>query len=129
MKKAVLTILLTLFAIGAASAQRTVSLRQGDQTLVGGRLNINFLEVTDDSRCPIGTTCIWAGNAKVKLALSIGKTKAQEFDLNSDTKPTSIEYGGYRIRFVSLTRRPTKPGAMTSVRPKLVVSVKKLRRH
>ena len=129
MKKLLLTILVLVLTVGYASAQakRTVSLRVGEQKTASGRLHINFIEVTDDSRCPVDATCVWAGNAKVKLALSIGKTHAEEFDLNSNRKPTEIEYRGYRIRFVSLTRKPTKPGAMTAVRPLLVVSVTKIK--
>src|SRR4051812_1778266 len=103
MKKAVLTIFLTLIAAGFSAGQSHVSLRQGDQKTVAKRLTVHFLEVTDDSRCPEGTTCIWAGNAKVNLTLAVGRKPARAFELNSDTQPTSIEYGGYKISFVSLT--------------------------
>ena len=129
MKKTILTILITLTAVIGVAAQRSpnVSLRVGQQKTVAGRLKLHFVEVTDDSRCPLGTECVWAGNAKVKIALSIGRKRAEDFDLNSDTQPTSIEYGGYKITFVSLTRKPTQPGRMTMVRPELVVSVIKLK--
>jgi hypothetical protein len=127
MKKALLTLFLVLITAGFAAAQSTVSLRQGDQKTVAKRLTVHFLEVTDDSRCPLGTTCVWAGNAKMKISLSTGKKRAQEFDLNSNLEPTAIEYGGYTIKFISLTRRPTQPGRMTMVRPELVVSVSKIR--
>ena len=75
MKKATLTILITFAAVVCVAAQRasSVSLRVGEQKTVASRLKIHFLEVTDDSRCPVGTTCVWAGNAKVKLALSVGR--------------------------------------------------------
>lgn len=128
MKKAILTILVTLAAVIGVAAQHStkVSLRAGDQRTVK-HLKIHFLDVTDDSRCPEGTTCVWAGNAKVKLTLSVGRKKAEEFDLNSNTQPTAIEYGGYRIAYVSLTRRPTQPGRMTMVRPELVLTVTKLK--
>jgi len=126
MKKAFLTVFLTLISVSFAAAQQ-VSLRQGDQKTVAKRLTIRFLEVTDDSRCPEGTTCVWAGNAKVKLTLAEGRKRAKEFDLNSNLQPTSIKYGGYKIEFVSLTRRPTQPGRMTMVRPELVLSVKKVK--
>jgi hypothetical protein len=128
MKKAVLTIFLTLVAAGVAAAQSNVSLRQGDQKKVAKGLTVHFIEVSEDSRCPVGTTCVWAGNAKVKLTLLSGKKKAQEFELNSDLKPISIEYAGYKIGFVSLTRRPTQPGRMTMVRPELVLSIKRIKR-
>ena len=128
MKKVILTVLFTLVAVSFAAAQGTVSLRQGDQRTVAKKLTIRFLEVTDDSRCPPGKTCVWAGNAKVKLTLKAGRGRAREFDLNSNTEPTSIEYNGYRIKFVSLTQKPTQPGRMMAVRPQLVLSVRKIRR-
>lgn len=127
MKKAILTIVLTLMTATLAAAQSHVSLRQGDQKRAAKRLTIHFLEVIDDSRCPVGTTCVWAGNAKVKLTLSAARKRAQEFELNSDLRPRSIEYGGYKISFISLTRRPTQPGRMMMVRPELVLSITKLR--
>ena len=129
MNKTLLTILITLAAVAGVTAQRSTnaSLRVGEQRTVASKLRIHFIEVTDDSRCPVGTECVWAGNAKVKLALSVGK-KREDVDLNSETQPTSIEFSGYRIKFVSLTRKPTQPGRMMMVRPLLVVSVTKLKR-
>jgi hypothetical protein len=128
MKKGLLTILVLLSSVICAAAQHeiTSSVHVGEQKTVAGRLKIHFLEVIDDSRCPEGTACVWAGNAKVKLMLSVGR-KHQEFELNSDLSPTSIDYDGYRIKFVSLTRKPTQPGRMTMVRPELVVSITTLK--
>ena len=128
MKKGLLTLLLILSAAVCAAAQRetTASIRVGEQKTVAGRLKIHFQEVIDDSRCPVGTTCVWAGNAKVKLTLSVGR-KRRDFELNSNLAPTSIDYNGYRVKFVSLTRKPTQPGRMTMVRPELVLSVTKIR--
>ena len=126
MKKVILTIILTLAVCAVAAAQQ-VSLRQGAQKTVVKGLKIHFIEVLDDSRCPEGKVCVWAGNAKVKLTLAIKRKRAKDFELNSNLDPTSIDYQGYRIKFVSLTRRPTEPGRMMMVRPELVVSVNKIR--
>ena len=128
MKKGLLTLLLILSSAVCAAAQRetTASIRVGEQKTVAGRLKIHFQEVIDDSRCPVGTTCVWAGNAKVKLTLSVGR-KGRDYELNSNLAPTSIDYNGYRVKFVSLTRKPTQPGRMTMVRPELVLSVTKIR--
>ena len=99
MKKGLLTLLLILSSAVCAAAQRetTASIRVGEQKTVAGRLKIHFQEVIDDSRCPIGTTCVWAGNAKVKLTLSVGR-KRRDFELNSNLAPTSIDYNGYRVK-------------------------------
>lgn len=41
------------------------------QTVVisGENLKIKFLDVTGDSRCPIGVTCIWAGEVSAVIQL------------------------------------------------------------
>jgi hypothetical protein len=126
MKKILLTIILILAATGLAAAQQ-VSLRQGGTVTAAKGLSIRFAEVLDDSRCPDGKVCVWAGNAKVSLTLSIKRKRGKKVELNSNLEPTSIEYQGYRIKFVSLTRRPTEPGRMMMVRPELVLQVTKIR--
>lgn len=130
MKKALLTLLISLIGVTYASAQRsqTVSLRAGQQKSLARNVKIQFLEVVEDSRCPEGTECIWAGNAKVKMAVSRGKIKAEEIEINSGMEPTTVEAAGYRFEFGSLTRRPTQAGQMTMVRPKLVLKVTRLKR-
>ena len=37
------------------------------ETATVNDIKIEFLEVVEDSRCPKGTTCVWAGQAKIKL--------------------------------------------------------------
>jgi len=33
-------------------------------------IKVEFLEVLEDSRCPKGTTCVWEGQARVKLRIT-----------------------------------------------------------
>ena len=40
----------------------------GEAVLVGGH-TLRFVEVTEDSRCPQGVTCVWEGRARVRLAV------------------------------------------------------------
>lgn len=37
--------------------------------IAGENLEIKFIEVMEDSRCPTGATCIWAGRVSVKIEL------------------------------------------------------------
>jgi len=40
----------------------------GQKAVVAGEnLEIKFVEVMEDSRCPTGATCIWAGRVSVKI--------------------------------------------------------------
>src|SRR5882672_10036739 len=40
-------------------------------TLKREGLQIKFVEVKEDSRCPADVKCVWAGNAAVRLEVSI----------------------------------------------------------
>ena len=65
-----------LWAPASCDQKATVPLKQefdlklGQSAVAGDeRLKINFVSVVEDSRCPEGATCIWAGNAKIALTL------------------------------------------------------------
>ena len=76
-----------------------------EKTVPGAGFKIKFVEMVEDSRCPEGTSCIWAGNARVKIAVR-GRGNATTLELNSNTQPTVIEYQGYEIKLTSLTPKP-----------------------
>lgn len=70
-------------------------------------LQIRFISVPEDSRCPSDVTCIWAGNAKIVLGVSLRESTTETaITLNTNTEPTEALYAGYRIRFVSLKPIP-----------------------
>lgn len=74
-----------------------------EATLSGVR--VKFVDLIEDSRCPIDTQCIWAGNAKLKVRLSKnGKTKVVE--MNTGTDPRTIRFEGYEIKITKLTPQP-----------------------
>ncbi len=77
------------------------------------KLTIEFVSVLEDSRCPVGVDCVWAGNAKVQIKISKGKAAAQIFELNTGLEPKIITFQGYRIELVSLNPVP-KANADTS---------------
>jgi hypothetical protein len=68
------------------------------------KIKIKLVEVLEDSRCPKGARCIWAGNAKVKLELTKNETRTVE--LNTALDPKTISYSGYDIKILSLTPYP-----------------------
>ena len=75
--------------------------------------SIKFVEMVEDSRCPAGTNCVWAGNAKVKITVRQGR-HSQTFELNDMTQPTVVNYGGYDIKLTALT---PKPGINVRINP------------
>jgi hypothetical protein len=79
------------------------SIKMGEKVLVGdSRLKIRFLSVAEDSRCPQGVTCVWAGNAAVRV--KIGKSDA--VTLNTGIAPKELEIGDHKVKLVGLTPYP-----------------------
>jgi hypothetical protein len=71
-----------------------VSLQNTDLTLV-------FQDVTEDSRCPEGVVCVWAGNARILLG--VNQTTVA---LNTTLDPKQASSGLYMIRLNSLSPYP-----------------------
>lgn len=67
------------------------------------KLNIEFVKVLEDSRCPEDVDCVWAGSAKVQIKVSKGKSAAQVIELNTNLEPTFITFQGYKIEITGLT--------------------------
>jgi hypothetical protein len=79
------------------------------ETVSVGDLYINFSEVIEDSRCPTGVTCIWAGSAKVKIEVSDdGMTVDHQFlTFGEDSENIIFQVNGYRVRGMTLSPYPS----------------------
>ncbi|MBM2815535.1 MAG: hypothetical protein HW421_2297 [Ignavibacteria bacterium] len=56
---------------------------------------IIFDELLEESRCPEGAVCLWAGNAKIKLRIGIPEMSSRQmdvFELNTNLDPKSYLY-------------------------------------
>ena len=85
------------------------NIRPGTEVLVKKTgLKLRFNGLVDDSRCPEGVDCIWAGNGKISLAVRQGRSKSVSFDLNTMTEPKSFKYENYVITLVKLAPYPKK---------------------
>jgi hypothetical protein len=133
MKRAIsflfLTLVLGLAQAGFAQAQDQVEIRGGQQKRVAnGKVRITFISVTEDSRCPINAKCIWAGNAKVKIQVSVRGGETRTFVLNTNGGDRAGTADAYRVQLEDLS-----PGKQTS-RPirqrdyRVTVSITKLTR-
>ncbi len=112
-KKSIFIVLLqalTLLSINAKDPEQ-LKIKLGSSVLADkGRVAIKFTEIVEDSRCPEGVACIWAGNARVKLIVSKGK-QCTAIELNDNVGAKEAEAFGYRIGFAALSS--TKPGVLT----------------
>ena len=111
------TIILTLtFGILLAADAKTgeIKLRVAqEKTAPGTTIKIKFLSVIEDSRCPEGVNCIWAGVAKIKIQLRKAGKPAQQFELNTNQLDKFITFEGHTIKLTALTPYP-KSGAATN---------------
>ncbi len=95
MKITILTLILTLvFGIveqaNAQTNQQFKLLVNRQKTVTKDKLTVKFISVTEDSRCPEGTNCIWAGNAKIRIKASKSKGASKTFELNTNLKPQTV---------------------------------------
>ena len=104
-----LLLVLTL-GTSAVSAQRTEETTRiqvnREKRLAKSRMNIRFVELVEDSRCPTDTNCVWAGNAKIKVRVSKnGRSEVIALDTNGP-KQYATTQDGYSVKLVGLTPTP-----------------------
>ena len=80
----------------------TVTLQYGDSALLGtGGPSITFSAVEADSRCPVDVTCVWAGDAHIRLDGNRG-AGPEPLQLHTGVEPTEAAFAGYRIRLLDV---------------------------
>jgi hypothetical protein len=80
-----------------------------------GKLNIKFMQVTEDSRCPSSVTCIWQGQATSSLQITtpdgyVNNLNATEPGLNDSF--SQVVFQGYTLYF-HLKPYPEKAGEIS----------------
>ncbi|WP_018684608.1 hypothetical protein [Actinokineospora enzanensis] len=74
-------------------------LTRGDVAMLADSgVSVSFREVSEDSRCKPGQTCIWAGDAVVQLTLAGTPVTVH----TNDQFPTQADANGYRVRLAAL---------------------------
>jgi hypothetical protein len=89
----------------------TVDVRVGGEATVSARkFKIKFVAVREDSRCPEGVQCVWAGNARVAVRFSRAGGKLLTIELNTASDPREVTYMNYTIKLTNLAPRPVAEG-------------------
>lgn len=98
-----------------ATVTKEAALGQEFEVRLGSRVSIEhegltvaFSSLLEDSRCPQGVTCVWAGNGKVLLRLSKAGKRAALMRLNTGLDPKQDAYRGYDVKLVNLSPYPKK---------------------
>lgn len=90
------------------------TLTRGQSAEVGGQ-TVRFDAVLEDSRCPQGTTCVWAGRARVTLSVADAGVVALELPgfvtAESEQGHQPVEAHGYRFTLLALDPYPSTEGA------------------
>lgn len=72
-------------------------------TVSGPGLTVAFVALVEDSRCPIGSQCIWAGRAVISLTVAKAGMAPATLAVSTEDPPSS-RYGSNTIELVLLTR-------------------------
>jgi uncharacterized protein YodC (DUF2158 family) len=93
-----------------ASLGQEFKLKVGEQVLVKEiGLRLTFSRVAEDSRCPQGVNCIWAGNGRIIVKASRGG-KMADVQLNTGLAPKEGRFEEYEVKLVELNPYPQKEG-------------------
>ncbi|MCP4200486.1 MAG: hypothetical protein GY769_00965 [bacterium] len=78
-----------------------------DETVEFQELELRWLEL-EDSRCPIGVKCIWAGQMVVTVEAARGDDKPLEVELlrRVGREPETAEALGYELRLLEVDPHP-----------------------
>jgi len=102
-----LVVILSFAFAVAATPSKPFTLRIGQQKfLTDGKLTVRFVSVVEDSRCPVDTSCIWEGNAKIKVVISKRGRGEKILEINSVVNPFTGSAFGYEFRLEDLSPRP-----------------------
>ena len=86
-------------------------IKVGEQVVIKeAGLKITFSAVAEDSRCPTGVNCIWAGNGRIVIKVSQGRGKVADVQLNTGIEPRQDRFQEYEVKLVELNPYPQKEG-------------------
>jgi hypothetical protein len=110
---AALLTFLALAGCGAAADRETKTVDLGAEiTLAPGAvvsvkatgMTMLFVAVTEDSRCPVDSTCVWAGEVRAVFEVHESSQAASRLEL---LEGTSTVAGGCRVTLVRVEPQPT----------------------
>lgn len=79
----------------------TAEINVGESVWLDQETELTFNSVIEDSRCPIGVMCFWAGTAEIELLIN-----NQQYLLNTYLDPREIYFDDYNIKLINLLPYP-----------------------
>ncbi len=105
MKKLLPILLMMVFLVASFStnAQSAEFLKLGAlKAIKGTDFSIQFTELLEDSRCPSGTQCIWAGQVTVGINILKGDEVIRSFNLSLKPGAENLKSKIFKNRLFSL---------------------------
>ena len=92
-----------------ASLGQAFDIKVGQEASISSQqLTLKFLSVSEDSRCPQGTICMWEGNGKVNIELTPTGQTSHVVELNTAMSLDSeATYLNYNISLLDLRPYPS----------------------
>lgn len=93
---------------GSVSLGREFAMRPDETTLVAGTpLSLRFADVVADSRCPSDVTCVWAGDASIRLEPFLDGRAVPPVELHTERgAERRVRTEGFEIELVALRPWP-----------------------
>lgn len=121
--------LCTLVVPAFAQTTEKLNLRPGQQsTAKRSKLKVKFIGVTEDSRCPTGANCIWAGRAVLKISVTSKQAGTKVIEIDTSKGPQGDQFDGWAISLESLTPHPKAGSALNPKAYRVKVTITRLQR-
>ncbi len=91
----------------AAQSKSELTIKLGeDKKVCESEISVSFVELVEDSRCPIGVECIHAGNAVIRLKIAQGNGEPQTVTLETAKEDDKFDFHGYEVSLISVDPYP-----------------------
>jgi hypothetical protein len=82
-------------------------LQNGESALVkSAGLRLTFASLAEDSRCPAGVQCVWAGDASVEVSLEISGEAETRLLHTNPRFDRETEFRGFRVELIDVRPQP-----------------------
>lgn len=103
-----------------------VTLKPGDKAVFDAeRLQIRFDRVVSDSRCPKDAQCVWAGEAVIRLTVTLPDASIKSIDVKASPTDKGTAVGTFGVSVNDLQPLPTVNGAVRDADYRVTLTVAK----
>ena len=90
-----------------ASLNQEFNLKIGETALIKNEyFTVRLDSIPEDSRCPEGAVCVWAGNGRTYFTLNRTGASTVSASLNTYLEPKAVSYSQYAVRLIKLSPYP-----------------------